>query len=151
MLTTSWNAPSSTGTHRVPVNRAPSTGFSRGDRFCPPAISPPCADRRMTLSRRGHAAHPMPERHRKHDYPKNFRRTRRTHTPDQRARRARNRHPVPDPGRHPSRHPRRPRRPRPRQDRQRQDAGVFHPAGRPARVGQAAALTAVRPGAGAHP
>src|ERR1700737_1794040 len=47
MLTTSWNAPSSTGTHRVPMNRAPSTGFSRGDRFCPPAISRPCADRRI--------------------------------------------------------------------------------------------------------
>jgi hypothetical protein len=41
---TSWNAPSSTGTDRVPMIRASSTSFSRGDRFCPPAISPPCAE-----------------------------------------------------------------------------------------------------------
>src|SRR6201998_651011 len=36
---------------------------SRGDRFCPPAISPACADRRT--NRHGDPAHPMPERHRK--------------------------------------------------------------------------------------
>ena len=40
---------------------------------------------------------------------------------------------VPDPGRHPARHPGRPRRARPRQDRLRQDPRLRHPDGRPPR------------------
>ena len=52
---------------------------------------------------------------------------------------------------HPAGHPGRSRRARPRQDRQRQDAGVRHSAGQPARRRPRDGHATLRPGAGTHP
>ena len=62
--------PNSRLKHRVQMIRAPALP-SRGDRFCPPAISPACAELAREPSRR-HPAHPMPERHRKVTTDKTF-------------------------------------------------------------------------------
>src|ERR1700757_2013984 len=52
------------------MNRASQHNSSRGDRFCPPAISPPCADGRA--NRRNDPTHPKLERHRKVTTDKTF-------------------------------------------------------------------------------
>ena len=75
---TSWNASSSHWCHpelraEPPRSDDPCirTSLSRGDRFCPPAISPSRADGRATISSPTPAP-PMPERHRKVTTDKTF-------------------------------------------------------------------------------